>query len=308
MVDHIQIGDVSPRVQYITDGSQNIFQYPFPIFKNEDLEVYFGEALQTSGFTLSGAGNSAGGTVTFDTPPADGLTVTLRRYIAIQRTADFQEGGDILANTLNDELDYQTASLQQVSDDLDRTLRLSSTAPADVDTTLPAAEPGRVLIWDNDGKALINVDSTGFSGIAGPAGSDGVFNGTETTVAIAPTDKIAVLDASDSNNPKFVTYESTRIEASKSLGTLSANTILQCVDGLQQHGTLGASITLTAPDDIGEGYIDLLLTNDATGGYTLTLSGFTEISGTADMAANKVNEFIIRKHVGYTTLEVVNVA
>ena len=79
MTEHIQIGDVSPRIQYVGNGAQTAFPYPFPIFKNEDLEVYLGTDKQNAGFTIAGAGSSNGGTVTFTVAPTDGILVTLRR-------------------------------------------------------------------------------------------------------------------------------------------------------------------------------------------------------------------------------------
>ena len=44
MPDHIRIGDVSPRVQYIADGALRAFDFPFPIFEDGDLTVFLNEA------------------------------------------------------------------------------------------------------------------------------------------------------------------------------------------------------------------------------------------------------------------------
>jgi hypothetical protein len=60
MNDHIQISDVTPRIQYAADGSQTQFSYPFPIFVEDDLEVYAGDIRETSGYTVFGAGTSYG--------------------------------------------------------------------------------------------------------------------------------------------------------------------------------------------------------------------------------------------------------
>lgn len=157
MADHIQIGDISPRIQYTANGTQTQFTYPFPIFVTADIEVYLGTVKQTSGFTVAGAGSSAGGTVTFSTAPANGTVVTLRRNIAIKRTTDFQESGEFRAKVINDELDYQTAALQQVADDGGRTIRLSATDAA-VDLTLPvtAARANKAAGFDADGKPVVS--------------------------------------------------------------------------------------------------------------------------------------------------------
>lgn len=58
--DHIKMPDVAPLIRYVADGSDTDFNYPFPIFASEDLAVYFDGARQYSGFTVTGAGETAG--------------------------------------------------------------------------------------------------------------------------------------------------------------------------------------------------------------------------------------------------------
>lgn len=157
MSDHIQIGDISPRVQYVADGTQTQFTYPFPIFTVADLEAYLGETKQISDYTVSGVGLSAGGSVTFAAAPADGEVVTLRRRLAIRRTTDFQESGEFRAKVINDELDYQTAALQQVADDGSRALRLAAIdAAADLVLPVKAMRAGKILAFDAVGDAAVS--------------------------------------------------------------------------------------------------------------------------------------------------------
>ena len=124
MDEHIRIGDVAPRVQYVADGVQTSFTYPFPIFAATDLEVRLDGQVQPGGFSVSGAGASAGGSVVFDAPPPGGRSVTLRRNLTVARTTDFQANGILRARTLNDELDYQVAVLQEVKEDIGNALHL----------------------------------------------------------------------------------------------------------------------------------------------------------------------------------------
>ena len=114
MTEHIKMPDVAPIVRYVATGSQTIFSYPFPVFASEDLKVYLNGAEQISGFTISGAGATAGGDVTFDTAPTNAVIVTLERELPIERVTDFLEGGDFSAQAINNELDYLIAALQQV--------------------------------------------------------------------------------------------------------------------------------------------------------------------------------------------------
>ncbi|MCC7427217.1 MAG: hypothetical protein IT557_09945 [Alphaproteobacteria bacterium] len=163
MPAHITIGAISPRIQYLADGTQQVFAYPFPIFTSADLEVRQDEALLASGFTIAGAGDPAGGTVTFDVAPILGARITLRRRMPIQRVTDFQESGALRAASINDELDYQIAAIQQVADDAGRALSLPPGDPR-AELVLPpvAQRAGKVVGFDNGGGlALMSTASTG---------------------------------------------------------------------------------------------------------------------------------------------------
>lgn len=156
MIEHLQINDVAPCVHYDADGVQAAFTFPFAVFKAADLEVWVDKGRLATGFTVSGAGISSGGAVLFSVPPAVGSRVTLRRRIALERISDFQTDGIIRAKTLNDELDYQVAAVQQVADDLSRCLQRPFTSASTADLSLPDPLPGRGVKWNADGSALVN--------------------------------------------------------------------------------------------------------------------------------------------------------
>ncbi len=140
MPSSLQIPRGTPRAHYVADGYQTAFPFPFPIFASEDLVVYLGAAAQQTGFTVSGSGVTAGGSVTFTTAPAAGVLVTLIRRVPLERVTDFQESGPLSALALNTELDVLTACLQQVASDQVAMLHYA-------DTDLPASSllPGRAV-------------------------------------------------------------------------------------------------------------------------------------------------------------------
>lgn len=125
MTDHIKMPDITPVARYLADGNETVFTYPFPIFASEDLAVYQNGARQAYGFTITDSGQTKGGTVIFDTAPAQGVVVTLERILPFERVTDFIEGGDFSARAINNELDYLTAGLQQVSRAQGQMLRYS---------------------------------------------------------------------------------------------------------------------------------------------------------------------------------------
>lgn len=153
MAEHIQIGNISPRTQYVGDGSRVTFDYLFPIFADDDIAVYVDGVLQTlvTRYTLSGAGDSNGGIVTFvlEHTPGLGEIVTLVRDLTVKRTTDFQESGEFRANVINDELDKIIAMVQEAGDAQVRTLH-QSTTDSGGDMQLPGKDTrkGRLLAFD----------------------------------------------------------------------------------------------------------------------------------------------------------------
>lgn len=152
MSEHITIGDIAPRVQYVADGIQADFTFPFPIFVEEDLELRVDGVPLQGGFEVLGAGLSEGGTLRFVEPPLPGTRLTLRRRLRISRNTDFQDNAILRASALNDELDYQVAALQDVAADVTDTLRFDP-AEGSSDATLPlrGARANRVLGFDSVG-------------------------------------------------------------------------------------------------------------------------------------------------------------
>lgn len=162
MADHIEIGDITPWIQYTADGATDDFDYPFPIFANADLKVYVDGTLQTitTHYTVTGAGTDDGGTVTFVSTPADESVITLLREITIERTSDFQNSGEFRAKVINDDLDKLTAMLQQLQNRINRSVRLIDTDTA-ATLTLPNAtnRASKAVTFDASG----NVSVTAFA-------------------------------------------------------------------------------------------------------------------------------------------------
>lgn len=127
-----KVNDIAPRRQYVALAGQTAFDYPFPIFNDSDVVVDVDGVTKAlnADYTVSGAGNDTGGTVTFASPLAGGEVVTLYRDIAIARDTDFQQNGPFRADALNDELDKVFLILQQLKASHNRALRMPVTASA----------------------------------------------------------------------------------------------------------------------------------------------------------------------------------
>lgn len=191
------------------NGVTAAIAYDNVIFASTDLKVYLDGVLQASGYTVSGVGVAAGGNVTFDTAPASGVKVVVEREVPYTNDFALQGSGDLPSPTIVRMIDRMTVFAQQLLAKLNRAPTQPVTSTKTYSLSLPDLEAGYLWRLNSAGTALEAVDSStlGATGPTGAAGSDGVFAGTEATVAPAAGDKVALLDVSDSDNPKYATAQ-----------------------------------------------------------------------------------------------------
>jgi len=249
--EHIKMPAVEPIVRYVGNGSRTEFAFPFPIFASEDLAVYFGAAKRESGFDISGAGETAGGNIIFDTAPADGQQITLKRELPIERITDFIEGGDFSAATINNELDYMVASMQQIERSDRHVLRYADHEEPS-NNTLPnrGERAEKVLGFDSNGDPVaLKLDSTISSKDYIIGGNGAVSRELNSKLADyvsikdfgaigdgVADDTNAILSALASHDAIFVPegrYRITatlRLKARQTLFGLGASSVLVCAD------------------------------------------------------------------------------
>ncbi len=128
MTTHIKIPESLPWRQYTAADGQTVFDYPFPVFDSSDLAVYINGTLATEGvdYIVQGAGGGLtgdqGGTIALTSGSTAGDIVTLFSAIAIARTTDYTENGDLPAASVNLDFDRVVRMLQQLEARLDRKL------------------------------------------------------------------------------------------------------------------------------------------------------------------------------------------
>lgn len=145
---------------YNGNGATTAFATGFQFINNSDLLVIVTsstgvETVQTitTHYTVTGAGLSGGGTVTFVAAPAAGTKVNIRSNVTIDQQTDYLEGGSFSAATHEDALDKLTKISQQIKEITDRSLKLPS-ANQSIATTLTAPTATYVLRLSADGTAL----------------------------------------------------------------------------------------------------------------------------------------------------------
>lgn len=114
-----------PFNSYNANGATTVFPYEFLLLDPGDLIVTVAGVLKTYGadYGITGLGNLGGGDVVFGTAPASG-NVLFKRMLTIQRVTDYQDNGDLLADTLNNDFDRLWQALQQLQQNDLRALKL----------------------------------------------------------------------------------------------------------------------------------------------------------------------------------------
>ncbi len=130
----IAINPVTRRVQFTGNTGTGPFAFTFNILADSDIAVYKGTVLLTltTDYTVSINANGTGSiTLTVALIASDVLTIIGGRELS--RTTDFVTAGDLLASSLNEQLDSNVIMTQQLDEKLGRGLFVN---PGDVFTDL----------------------------------------------------------------------------------------------------------------------------------------------------------------------------
>lgn len=155
----MSVGSGAPFNEHTGNGVAVAFAYGFTLLDEADLVVEVG-GVATSAYSVSGLGNTGGGTVTMDSAPASGASVLLKREIALTRSADYQTNGDLQAATLNDDLDRLWMAIQGVSSDVGSALRSETPDVLDL-LPGPSSRANKLQGYDSDGQPVLVAPTSG---------------------------------------------------------------------------------------------------------------------------------------------------
>lgn len=155
---------------YSGNGVTTAFATGFQFDTASDIQVILRDAAGvetvqtiTTNYTVSGAGNPSGGTVTMVVAPPSGTRLRIVRNLAYSQTTDYTEGTAFPAQTHEGALDKLTYLTQQLANDIQRSPRLPSTS-ANFPAVFPDGGPSRAgytVRWNAvDGSTLEAVSPT----------------------------------------------------------------------------------------------------------------------------------------------------
>lgn len=186
------ISSTTNRAQYAGDASTVDFAFPYLFYANGDLVVRTNVGgvdtvlTLTTDYTVTGAGASGGGTVTFNSAPDNGTIVTIFRDASETQTTHLLDNQALPSSAIEKQLDYIVMYCQRLKDRVDRSVRRPD-SDADINMILPlaAARASKFLGFDSAGNLLLSTppgvalttkgDFYGFSTEPGriPVGGDG---------------------------------------------------------------------------------------------------------------------------------------
>ena len=150
------------RTSTAGDGSATAFSFPYLFFADDDLNVILVvdstgvETVKTitTHYTVAGAGNAAGGTVTMGSAPASGETLVIIRKEQFTQGLDLVENDPFPSDLVEQQFDSLTMLTQQMNTEISRSFKLSDGDTTGADTTLSTPVANAFIQWDSTGLAL----------------------------------------------------------------------------------------------------------------------------------------------------------
>ena len=158
------------------NGSTTTFAYAFKILQDSDLVVIIRNnstgtettKTLTTHYTVSGAGDASGGSITFTSGniPASGETVVIRRNVPQTQVIDYIANDPFPAESHEEGLDRATMIAQQVSEEADRSIKLSRTnTMTSTEFTVGATDrANKILAFDGSGEISVTQELGSFKG------------------------------------------------------------------------------------------------------------------------------------------------
>lgn len=144
--------------EYQANGIATTFTIPFLLLNENDLNVTIDSVtVSTNVYKINGIGNPQSEIVFYSAPKGK---LVLQRSITLLRDTDYQENGDLLAATLNQDFDRIYLILQGFRQNDNQTLKVSD--PEGINTLPIAAQrANKILGFGSDGQPLLTAIASG---------------------------------------------------------------------------------------------------------------------------------------------------
>lgn len=158
------ISNQTVKATVLGNGAQTVFTYQFEIPVNSGFELIYTDSsgnetmLATSVYSISGIGNPAGGTFTYNpggTPIASGTSLTLVRQVPYDQLTNFGNQTSYNPEVLDAALDWIVMQTQQLQEWLSRCLYMPVVEGATAPLPGQTARANMYLGFDNNGLPIV---------------------------------------------------------------------------------------------------------------------------------------------------------
>ena len=160
------ISTTTTKNSYSGNGSTTAFAYTFPINSTDEITVIERSATGTETVKSEGSGSTnygiadngaAGGTVTMVTAPASGTTLVILRNTNLTQSTDLVANDPFPAETNESAFDKLQMQIQEVQEEVDRSIKLSrtNTMTSTNFTTSATDRASKILAFDSSGEISV---------------------------------------------------------------------------------------------------------------------------------------------------------
>lgn len=150
------------KVRQDGDGISTSFPFTFKVFSDDDLKVI--EIVKATGaesvvssadYTVSLNTGGEGGSVVFDTAPANTVEILVKRELDVTQEIDFPRGSNFPEESVENGYDKAIMLIQEITEVLSRAILFSEGSElSSLDFPVPVAN--KALLWDATGEGLTN--------------------------------------------------------------------------------------------------------------------------------------------------------
>lgn len=190
------------------NGATTVFPFDFKVFEDADVLVVETDNLLIErelelgpDYTVelsTDQENDPGGSVIVAAALADDFMLTIGSRVEVDQTIEITNNGGFYPRIFNDFFDKVVILIQQLQEQLGRTLKLPFSSPSDFDATLPVPSPNGLIGWNSTGTGFVGIDPTSIATVGAYGNSRlNIFTGDGVQTDFVLTDNPVMLAAVD---------------------------------------------------------------------------------------------------------------
>lgn len=151
------VTDIDVTQNYTGDGVEDTYSFTFKYVDATDIEVYVSSALvAASAYTLTKDADGVGGTVVFDTAPANTAPILIQRVVPYTQATRLPNVDRLSRDVLENTFDKTVMQVQQLRDTQNRSFSFAATSTTSASVTVPDPSADAYLGWNSGATALEN--------------------------------------------------------------------------------------------------------------------------------------------------------